>query len=729
MKRLVCLIAAAVSLMTAVLALDGDGALPIDLTGLDAYVREGFDPAWVQSVPDDYDAEWKKVSGKRGDRSLRIMDLGFSAVPKWRPFFRPDRDYQFTILFPFRLKGSDLRNGALGVLLAQIGQNWEVFVNGKLVRSELYLDRSGNITKSREMRNQVVELPGRDLIAGENVLGIRIIGDPTMDRTGLFMKSSYIVDRLASLNDSVVSTLDYMLLAIYFFFGLYHLALFARRRKEAFNLWFGAGTTLLSLHYFLRSNLAYRFFQDSATVKHFELFALIMTVACLTVFFDLIARGSVSFFTKVYFGISVLFAALVMPLEREFLPLWQYTLPVVLPYVLVYDLAIPFIAKIREAAADGGNSGGYPLLAARCLATTVPGNLIIGLTILLVTVLLDVKQMVAGNPVSYSKYGFFILMAGIVLVLANRFLEVHTAMELLNVTLEEKVEDRTVKLRAANEELGAAMSEMEAMNDSLVKTNRELEDAQTIMTRDMKMAVQVQSAFFPRSAPDDGAWDIDFVFQPLHGVSGDMYDFYADGRGLIGAGIFDVSGHGISSGLLTMLARSVIHRIFMGMENEKLGKVVSEINRSLVGEIGLLDNYITGIIMRFSGNIVEHVNAGHPDLIMKRAATGRARPVKPKDREIKGQFLGVEGMQSGYSVIGVPVEPGDLLFLHTDCMNESAGDDGEPFGQERIMEALENAPPDASASEIMAAVMYSFRSFVGDAPVKDDLTAMLLKRR
>ena len=69
-------------------------------------------------------------------------------------------------------------------------------------------------------------------------------------------------------------------------------------------------------------------------------------------------------------------------------------------------------------------------------------------------------------------------------------------------------------------------------------------------------------ASIPKTAPKNDAWDIAFEFIPMSGVSGDLYDFYVSEGEITGLTLCDVSGHGIASGLVTMIARSVFFRNF-----------------------------------------------------------------------------------------------------------------------------------------------------------------------
>lgn len=106
--------------------------------------------------------------------------------------------------------------------------------------------------------------------------------------------------------------------------------------------------------------------------------------------------------------------------------------------------------------------------------------------------------------------------------------------------------------------------QLELANEELSTINRELIDARDISRRDLAMAINVQRNFLPAMAPRDAAWDLAFHFHPMAGVSGDFYDFYCTAGALRGVGIFDVSGHGISSALVTMIARSTFLPLFQG---------------------------------------------------------------------------------------------------------------------------------------------------------------------
>jgi PAS domain S-box-containing protein len=272
------------------------------------------------------------------------------------------------------------------------------------------------------------------------------------------------------------------------------------------------------------------------------------------------------------------------------------------------------------------------------------------------------------------------------------------------------------------------ITELKLQEAALKQANKELRARQRIAEMEMNLASNIQSQLFPEKPPVNNDWDIAFAFKPLMGVSGDFYDFYEDGGILNGLSLFDVSGHGISSGLITLLARSVISRHFNLMIDYNLTRVIKNINNDLVSEIGLVDSYLTGIILRFKGNEVEYVNASHPNLIIKRQKTGSVLYVRPKDRELKGMLLGKDTFTENVDVLSFNVSKGDTLLMYTDGLIESIKTQNIKFGEQQLLQSLMNSP-DGSAQEILDFIFDDFTKAAGANPPADDITAIILKRK
>jgi len=102
--------------------------------------------------------------------------------------------------------------------------------------------------------------------------------------------------------------------------------------------------------------------------------------------------------------------------------------------------------------------------------------------------------------------------------------------------------ERSMLQQFAN--LAAMVSENVQLLDALVKRDEDF-------TRDIDLAAEVQQAYLPFHY-DDPRLKIKTFFQPLHTVSGDLYDYFWGLKGDVLFGyVADVTGHGVTAGLRT----------------------------------------------------------------------------------------------------------------------------------------------------------------------------------
>ena len=167
-------------------------------------------------------------------------------------------------------------------------------------------------------------------------------------------------------------------------------------------------------------------------------------------------------------------------------------------------------------------------------------------------------------------------------ILSIRYNEIFKRVEYLNSNLEQEIKERTHRLSETNEKLEAEKRQIKA---------------------DMDFAVHVQEAFFRQPDLKVDGWDIAMQTRAATGISGDMFDVYHIGNVLEGISLFDVSGHGIAAGLVTMLCKNIIAQnfrdgLYSGESHEDLGIVMENINRSVIMAKGDIENYLTGVLLR-----------------------------------------------------------------------------------------------------------------------------------
>ena len=110
--------------------------------------------------------------------------------------------------------------------------------------------------------------------------------------------------------------------------------------------------------------------------------------------------------------------------------------------------------------------------------------------------------------------------------------------------------------------------------------------------------------------------------------------------------------------------------------------------------------------------------AGHPFPIVLRAAGGIE---ELGDGALPLGLREVANPSSG----SVRLEPSDLLVVYTDGLVETLGRDGSAFGHERLRAAL-GAGGDAAG--VHDRLLAAFRAHLGDEPLSDDLSVVVVRR-
>lgn len=259
--------------------------------------------------------------------------------------------------------------------------------------------------------------------------------------------------------------------------------------------------------------------------------------------------------------------------------------------------------------------------------------------------------------------------------------------------------------------------------------SNELKDIQkhsNLLDKEILLASNVQKSFYPKNVQELQGWDIQFFCEAMAGVSGDLYDFFITNDNLDGVGVFDVSGHGIASGLVTMLVRNIIHQEFYKNSELPLDKVMDIIDQRFKQEKNQIENFMTGILLRINGNSVEFVNGGHPYPLIYKKSEDKLF-FMDKDIMPIGTIIGLNDFEPQFHSTSMDFNPGDEIILFTDGINEAINIQREQFSLNRLYSIIQNNL-NLSAEKQMEAVVNSVKNFVGTAPANDDITVVILKK-
>jgi sigma-B regulation protein RsbU (phosphoserine phosphatase) len=116
-------------------------------------------------------------------------------------------------------------------------------------------------------------------------------------------------------------------------------------------------------------------------------------------------------------------------------------------------------------------------------------------------------------------------------------------------------------------------------------------------------------------------------------------------------------------------------------------------------------------MLKFDKDVAEYVHAAHPPLMLRKAATGNVHALRYRDGEYcGGSFLGMQALEGPFTSLRFRIEPGDVLLLFTDELNEETDTANEQYGLERIMDSLTRAPA-GSARTMLDFILAEFTQF------------------
>ena len=437
-----------------------------DLMAMPVYAKSGFDPATLfegdMTMLTNVEAMgWETVLPGSYQGNYLVSNLlepqEFDEHPLFSLTHVPERE--FTFLIPFELDESDInafhkvQPTVPGLFLSGIGDNWEIFVNGHLIASEIHLDENGQIIKHRSIRDVALPIHDEILHAGENYLVFRILASYDSVDAGLFYSSGYYLGDYTQIKMRSMNLLTIIFCSIYIFMGLYHLILFLMQRDKKYNLFYCLFTTLIGIYFLSRTAFIYHFVSNSEVAYYIEFGAFYFLPIMLAAFVEQLGHGRLFVQTKIFFGCAALFVLLQILLPIDFvgniLAIAQIFSVLMILYGVVFDGVAAFVWEIRaqKAALPAASRQTIGDLARAHLLGTPFGNMIIAIVFLGVTGIFDLfDALVLHTGIVLSKYCFFLFNACTAFILARNLAAAFNRINSMNENLETAVQMRTVEL-------------------------------------------------------------------------------------------------------------------------------------------------------------------------------------------------------------------------------------------------------------------------------------------
>lgn len=280
---------------------------------------------------------------------------------------------------------------------------------------------------------------------------------------------------------------------------------------------------------------------------------------------------------------------------------------------------------------------------------------------------------------------------------------------------------------------------IQQMERELTEKNRTVTDALAeiqclydIIDRDLIEAKKLQQSLVKERYRDFGAAEVSLLLRPSGHVGGDLVGFFPITSTQIGLFSIDVSGHGITSALMTarlagFLSGStpdqnlaLVHCDGGGYSARSPALVAEHLNRIVLEEMDT-EHYFTLLLahLDMTTGAVVGAQAGHPHPAIQRA-----------DGTV--EYCGQGGLPVGllpdatYEDFNIALNSGDRLFLMSDGITECPGKDGDMLDEDGVVEMLiRNAS--IRGSKFLEAVMWDLNEYSGGQDFPDDISAIMLE--
>lgn len=295
----------------------------------------------------------------------------------------------------------------------------------------------------------------------------------------------------------------------------------------------------------------------------------------------------------------------------------------------------------------------------------------------------------------------------------------------------------TQELRArinAGERILQMEQKLNSQNLMISETLSELQKLYDAIDDDLRQARAIQQSLVPqRSSEQDGS-RVSLLLEPCGHVGGDLVGVFSPGANRLGFYNIDVSGHGITSAMVTARVAGYLSNDFpeqnIALES-RYGRffamrppqeIADRLNQRLSADHGT-NEYLTMALATadLRTGLVKIVQAGHPPpLLIRRNGTM--------------SFIGTGGLPIGlianadYDQIEVTLSPGDRLLLYSDGFTECMTKNGTFLDDKGLAHLVREIGPDIVGTEFLDNLYLRLCEIQKpDSDFEDDISAALLE--
>jgi len=244
----------------------------------------------------------------------------------------------------------------------------------------------------------------------------------------------------------------------------------------------------------------------------------------------------------------------------------------------------------------------------------------------------------------------------------------------------------------------------------------ELAQREQRMEQDLKAAYKLQSVLLPRTVSDVAGLDISVRSRPAREISGDLYDFFEHGDDYTLIAFGDVSGKGAAAALYGALISGLLR--ILAPRRRSPSQLMKLLNEALL-ERKVDAQYATLSLILWNPK----------ERILTAAAAGALPPLICRmgqilDIDVTGVPIGLLDDQQ-YEEAKVKAEPGDLILLYSDGVEDQLSDD-QDYGRERLNAIVRKHCGDAP-QQIAKMIFDDLDLFRRNTPLTDDQSVIAMR--
>ncbi|OLP17600.1 hypothetical protein BST81_14845 [Leptolyngbya sp. 'hensonii'] len=285
----------------------------------------------------------------------------------------------------------------------------------------------------------------------------------------------------------------------------------------------------------------------------------------------------------------------------------------------------------------------------------------------------------------------------------------------------------------SRDELAEVVKSFNNIAGALVKANQEITGLNTQlqaenlrMSTELEVTRRLQQMILPleEELAQLGGLDIAGFMEPAAEVGGDYYDVLHQ-NGKINIGIGDVTGHGLESGVVMIMAQTAVRTLIANGESDP-ARLLNAVNRIIYDNTRRMKSRknMTLALLEYEAGALR-LSGQHEELIVVRQ-DGTIEQVDTLDL---GFPLGIESdITSFVAETKVNLQCGDIAILYTDGITEAMNAQRQQYGLERMYAVLQENR-DRSVHEIRQAVIQDVMRHIGEQKVFDDITLVVMKQK